>query len=162
MVSADLEMKSDQTAIRKAQSTNDYLVCADIWLRASLLAHDFIDGDFWRAKQAAMASVYLPSSLVTLAVGAQGEVVAFSAVRGNKLEALFVEPGFWGQGLGRKLLDQIFDGHQELTLTVYAKNKRAVDFYLIRGLEVAGRGLCPFIGAEELTMIWSRNKVPVK
>lgn len=162
MVNEDPGSKGWESAIIKAESTDDYLACADIWLQASLLAHDFIDGDFWRAGQAAMAAHYLPASTVTLALNRPGEIAAFSAVRGDKLEALFVRPGNWGQGWGGRLLENLFGDHQELTVSVYVENKRAVNFYLNRGFCIVGQGLCSYTGAEELTMTWTSKTDLVK
>lgn len=144
--------------LKEADSADDYGLCADIWLEASLTAHDFIGGDFWRARRSAMAEVYLPASRVVMACPPlEGTPAAFAAVRGDKLEALFVRPAYWGRGLGRLLLSYLFARHDFLHLAVYAENGRAVDFYQKAGFKVESEGLCVHSGARELKMIWPKT-----
>lgn len=130
--------------------------CADIWLAASVAAHDFIDPDFWIANRDAMVEQYLPESELSLATR-DGVVVGFAAVRGDVLEALFVRPDFWGRGVGRELLAELFATRPRLRLSVYRKNARALSFYQKAGFIETTARLCPGTGEEEIEMVWRQG-----
>ena len=49
-----------------AHNRSEIETCADIWLQASLAAHDFVPSDFWRKHLGAMKEQYLPASEVYL------------------------------------------------------------------------------------------------
>ena len=129
--------------------------CADIWLQASLAAHDFVDPDFWRKNYDAMKEQYLPGSDVYLAKE-KNTVIGFAALCQGALEALFVRPVWWGKGVGSRLLRHVQGLHTELTLAVYSRNNRAVSFYLHHGFTVSKKQTCPHTGEPEILMLWQR------
>ena len=47
--------------IRKYRK-DDIEILLDIWLRASIEAHDFIAPDFWRSQVNNMRNIYIPAS----------------------------------------------------------------------------------------------------
>ena len=129
--------------------------CADIWLQASLAAHDFISPDFWRAHHTSMKEQYLPASDVYLAKE-MAAVLGFAAVYLGALEALFVRPGYWGRGVGSGLLQYVQGLHARLELAVYGKNSRALNFYLQHGFTKTGGQTCPHTGEQEISMQWQK------
>ena len=138
--------------IREASGSRDCQTCADIWLAASLVAHDFIDGDFWRAQRAAMAEMYLPEADLLLMIERDGQAAGFAAMKGRRLAALFVRPATQGRGLGRELMLHLFGLYPEMELAVYRKNPRAAAFYQSLGFEPAGEGFCAHSGEAEIRM----------
>ena len=143
--------------IRPASGREDLSVCADIWLAASVAAHGFVAPDFWKNHHAAMRDLYLPASSVLVAENT-GRIGGFSAVREDRLEALFVEPCFWGLGLGSALLRELKRTHARLTVAVYTQNARARGFYTKNGFLVQGKQSCPSTGEDELRMVWHREQ----
>ena len=147
--------------IRRLDRPEDYGLCADIWLESSLAAHDFIPASFWRDQRSMMAERYLPGSAVYLAIDeGSGRILGFAALDGPRLAALFVRPEDQGRGVGRTLLNYLFDRKDELSLAVYLKNGRAIAFYLRQGFESGETGVCPHTGEAEMTMRWHK-KTPV-
>ncbi|MEG6502164.1 MULTISPECIES: GNAT family N-acetyltransferase [unclassified Desulfovibrio] len=127
--------------------------CADIWLQASLAAHDFVSADFWHENHAAMKEQYLPGSDCYLAKEEEA-FLGFAAVYQGALAALFVRPVSWSKGGGSELLRHVQDLYAELTLTVYSRNSRAVNFYLRHGFAVSKEQACQHTGEPELLMLW--------
>ena len=123
----------------------------DIWLQASIIAHDFIDKKFWEANVAAMRDVYLPASQ-TYVHEEDGSVTAFLSLDGPRIAALFVAPGAQGRGVGSLLVDKAKHLHGTLHLAVYERNKKAVDFYARKGFSVVDRRIEAHTGQHELTM----------
>lgn len=68
-----------------------------------------------------------------------GDVVGFAAVVGSELDGLFVEPDFWGGGVGKALVDAATHAARlrGLSLTVVA-SPRAQAFYERCGFTVEG------------------------
>ncbi len=132
-----------------------YVQCADIWLQASIAGHPFIEKAFWESNRQAMIDCCLPAARVLLARD-DGEPAGFAAIRDDVLAALFVLPARWGQGVGRALLERLFEEHRELSLSVYLKNEPARLFYERLGFRPERRKLCPHTGEEELVMVWAR------
>ena len=69
----------------------------------------------------------------------QGRLVGFVGVSASKIEALFVDPGLRGGGIGRRLLEHALHEMGGRSLDVNERNDQAVGFYLRMGFEVRGR-----------------------
>ncbi len=63
----------------------------DLWLKASILAHDFVPESFWREQLPAMRELYLPQA-ETLVLEEKGQVLGFASLHEQRLAALFVSP----------------------------------------------------------------------
>ncbi|WFS18296.1 N-acetyltransferase [Pseudomonas sp. 905_Psudmo1] len=128
----------------------------DLWLRASLQAHDFVPETFWYEQLPAMRELYLPQA-ETLVLEEQGRVLGFASLHGQRLAALFVSPDAQGRGLGSQLLDEAKRRRNRLELGVYRANTRAVAFYRAGGFVTLDETRDPHTGQPELTMRWSRQ-----
>ncbi len=111
-------------------------ILSDIWFRASLIAHPFIGEATLSEQKPLMEDVYLPLA-TTFVACRDGVPVGFISMLKNHIAALFVDPDMQGQGIGRRLLDHVTEGRDELSLEVYLANERAMGFYAVRGFEVA-------------------------
>ena len=141
--------------ITQALLPSEMQACADIWLEASIAAHDFIPPEFWKSNYSAMLEQYLPATDVYLAQE-QGIIVGFAALHQGTLAALFVLPVRWSKGVGALLLQYVQALHAELKLTVYAKNSRAINFYLRHGFAIQQEQTCSHTSEPELLMLWKK------
>src|SRR5690606_26063056 len=128
----------------------------DIWLSASIQAHDFIDSAFWVAKVGDMRDIYLPASQ-TRVYEAAGKVRGFYSLYEDTLAAIFVAPGSQGQGIGSVLLADAKTQRPRLQLTVYKENAPSIPFSEMHGLTVAGEQTDDHTGQAELLMEFSRQ-----
>ncbi|WP_416137518.1 GNAT family N-acetyltransferase [Halomonas sp. HK25] len=127
---------------------------ADIWLRASCRAHDFIPADYWESHFDAMAEERLPGADELLVLEVEGRVIGFAALNGNHLEALFVDPEVQSYGHGSRLMAHAMAHHSRLSLCVFSRNVRAVSFYRRLGFQVVEECLEPRTGEVETLMAW--------
>ena len=123
----------------------------DIWLSASIQAHDFIDASFWLSQVDAMRTLYLPASEVYV-FERDGGVVGFHALHGDNLAALFVAPALQGQGIGRQLLAHAKNQRAVLNLSVYQENQASCRFYLAQGFVVVSEQTDAHTGHREYSM----------
>lgn len=129
----------------------------DIWLAASLQAHDFINESYWRSKTEEIRTVWLPAAK-TLVWEENGAAIAFVALLEKEyIGALFVEPVLQKCGIGSRLLSALQKEYPLLRLRVFAKNDNAVQFYLRRGFKVDGQQKDNATGEEELLMVWKKE-----
>jgi len=123
----------------------------DIWLAASIAAHDFISRDFWESKVEDMRELYLPNSEVLVHEDG-GKVDGFLALHGYTVAALFVAPPCQNTGVGTMLLQKAKETRDMLQLTVYKENRNSVRFYAKQGFQTEREQEDPHTGHKELLM----------
>lgn len=140
--------------IRKMQ-LQDIEEVGQIWLEASIQAHDFVLAEFWRSDLVNMTSDILPAPVTEGYVFESEErIEGFIALGGNFVGCLFVRPEMQGQGVGAELLNHAKRLRSELQLSVYQQNVRATHFYEREGFRVIGAGTCPYTGCAEYKLKW--------
>ena len=134
--------------IRAAQP-DDHEAITELWLLASLQAHDFIAAGCWWRQQAALRARYLPVADIWVYERSQ-EVHGFVALVDDYLAALFVRPDCQQQGIGTALLDIAKRQRGQLAVQVYCENDIAMNFYLKQGFTVLKEGTEAVSGQPEL------------
>ncbi|HCG8138196.1 TPA: N-acetyltransferase [Vibrio parahaemolyticus] len=123
----------------------------DIWLEASVKAHDFILAEFWESQVENMRNIYIPASEVYI-FEVDSKVVGFYALYENNLAAIFVSPAFQGKGIGKQLLSHAKAQRAVLGLSVYKENQASYQFYLSQGFTVVSEQLDEHTGHPEFTL----------
>jgi putative acetyltransferase len=117
----------------------DFAEITDVWEASVRATHDFLrEVDIQKMKPLVRdASLYL----VTLfgIRGADGRILGFIGVAGNKVEMLFIHPDARGKGIGKQLLHYAVDHLGTDEVDVNEQNAQAVGFYLHAGFKVTGR-----------------------
>ncbi|HQM99636.1 MAG TPA: N-acetyltransferase [Candidatus Hydrogenedentes bacterium] len=130
---------------------NDMDAVLDIWLAASLQAHDFVAPSFWESHVKTMRTVYIPASETY--VYAEGAVLSgFYSLCGNTLAALFVAPEHQDRGVGKALLAHAKAQRTVLTVSVYKENRAACRFYLAQGFNITSEQVDTHTGHPEYVM----------
>lgn len=112
---------------------------AEVWEASVRATHHFLsEADIQRFKP--FVRDELPRVLHLVCVrDAGGELVGFAGVAGDTLEALFIHPGFRGQGIGSRLLRHAAGPLGVTRVSVNEQNEQAVGFYLRMGFRIEGR-----------------------
>jgi len=110
----------------------------EIWRRAVDATHDFLSPRDRRDIETAVAA-FLPGVSLELAVDDCDRALGFMLLEGHHMEALFVDPDFHGQGVGRALVDYAVRRHPGLTTDVNEQNRQALGFYERLGFQRTGR-----------------------
>jgi len=127
-----------------------------IWYEGSLLAHDFIDKNYWKTQQKDMEEKYLPMSETYVITNETG-VVGFVSMVDDYLAALFIDVKYQGEGYGKKLLNFIKERRENIQLKVYKKNRNAVQFYERNGFVIKEELIDEQTAEEEFLMGWERR-----
>jgi putative acetyltransferase len=100
----------------------------DSWEAATRLAHAFMSEEFIAQERKNVEEVYLPITDTWVAVVDDG-VRGFIALIGNEVGALFLQPDFHGNGIGRALMDKARELHGDLEVEVFKTNSIGRKFY---------------------------------
>jgi len=84
-------------------------------------------------------TAYLPTAELLVAVDGCDVPQAFLGASGAHIDALFVHASSRGGGLGRKLVERIRQGRDDVTVDVNEQNKSGRGFYERLGFETRGR-----------------------
>jgi putative acetyltransferase len=128
----------------------------DIWLSASIKAHDFVKPSFWESQIKNMRDIYLPAADTYVYVK-NSTIVGFYSLHESTLAALFVQPELQGQGIGKRLLTHAKSQRTGLTLSVYKENEASCRFYLAQGFNVMSEQKDEHTGHLEFTMSFSTS-----
>ena len=141
----------------RVANADDFQTLSEIWLEASLLAHDFIPASHWQDNKIAMQEVYLPAAQVYL-LEDEHAICGFIAVIDQHIEALFVAPKYQGQGMGKRLLEHVQQTNDTLMLNVYQDNVQGVRFYTRNHFKIMEEGFDEQTNAADFVMIWQRHE----
>ncbi|HCR0220668.1 TPA: N-acetyltransferase [Klebsiella aerogenes] len=108
----------------------------ELWLESTIYAHPFIAESYWRESLEVVRDVYLPAA-ATWVWQENDALKGFISVMDSRfVGALFVAPQAIRHGIGRALLDEVKQHYDWLSLEVYQKNVRAVNFYHAQGFRI--------------------------
>ena len=130
-----MSKRADTITLRLAKP-EEHEKLEELQRRASLELSEYSDDLLTNPEAVHLPPAQIANGQVIVAEFA-GEIAGFAAVVGSELDGLFVEPDFWGGGIGRALVHAA--AHQArlrgLTLTVVAA-PRARGFYESCGFTV--------------------------
>lgn len=125
---------------------------AAIWLESNLETHDFIDKNYWLMNYQ-NAKEMLPAAKL-YAYLHDGKIVGFLGLINEYIAGIFVLKNYRSLGIGTQLLDFVKSENFTLTLNVYQKNQRAVQFYLRQGFTIQKKENDLETNEIELLMKW--------
>ena len=115
----------------------------EVWEASVRATHDFLENErieFFRPYVLAEAQ---RNKEIFCARDEHGQVIGFGGVEPHdgvvKLEMLFVEPSWFGKGVGRQLLEHSVNQLGATVVDVNEQNPQAVGFYQHLGFEVYDR-----------------------
>ncbi|ACV75089.1 MAG: acetyltransferase [Zymomonas mobilis] len=124
--------------IRQSNSGDGQRVM-EIWRDAVQETHLFLKAkDRFEIEKS--LSDFLPMVSLWLAVDDSDNAIGFMLCSHNHLEALFIDPHFMGQGIGRRLVQQAISFCNDiLSVDVNEENSQALGFYRHLGFIETGR-----------------------
>ena len=143
----------EEHIIRKSRAT-EIEVLIRIWLEGNIRTHSFIGPEYWLSHIDYMRQALPHSEVYVCEVN--GEITGFAGIDGNHIAGLFVDKNYQSQGIGTSLIEFIKQHHFTLTLAVYKKNEKALQFYRKHGFVVTGERIDTKTDEAELLMRWNR------
>lgn len=128
---------------------------ADIWLDTNIRAHDFISAKYWKDNFVFVKDMLLQAEVYVYEAENRNEIQGFVGLSDNYIEGIFVRSEVQSGGIGRQLLDFVKAKKPQLTLNVYQRNSRAVQFYVRECFRIQEEGIDENTGEKEYLMIWN-------
>ena len=100
----------------------------EIWDEASVIAHSFLDPDFFETERRRIIDSYLPMS-ETYVYEKDDQIAGFISLLSHEVGGLFVAPRQQRQGIGRCLIDYAQALKGILELSVFKENHTGRAFY---------------------------------
>lgn len=136
----------------RRMETADLNAVAAIWLDTNLKAHAFIPSQYWRSRFEEVKGMLRDAELYVWEDGER--IQGFAGLEEDYIAGIFVRDGEQSRGIGRELLDFAKGLQSILTLNVYQKNSRAVNFYRREGFEIRSESVDENTGELEYLMEW--------
>ena len=135
----------------RASQPEDMEEIVEIWLLASLQAHDFVDASCWWQAQEELRTRYLDHARIWV-FEERGELLGFMALVDDYLAALFVRPDRQGRGVRHALLQEAKQQGGALPTRVFVENEPAVRFYRRHGFRIGNEVSDPLTGHPQYEM----------
>lgn len=127
----------------------------ELWLETNIQAHDFIERNYWKSNYEAVKEM-MPQATI-YAYQEEDTIQAFVGLMDNYIAGIFVSNKMQSKGIGKKLLAYCKNNLDELTLDVYQKNERAVQFYLREGFVINEEKIDENTKEIEYEMKWKKE-----
>ena len=128
---------------------------ADIWLKTNLKAHYFISNQYWKSNYELVKEMM--SQYEVYVFEADKMIQGFVGLNAEYIEGIFVSGEIQSQGIAKLLLNFVKDRRSKLSLNVYQKNTKAIDFYQREGFTIQCEGLDEATGEKDYVMIWRQK-----
>ena len=140
--------------IRKFR-TDDLEQVMGLWLATNISAHDFISAKYWHANYALVKKM-LPQANIWV-YEKNNEIWGFIGLQDTYIAGIFVADKAQGKGIGSELLAKAKQQKSQLSLAVYAKNERALNFYQQADFTVVNEQLDETTDQVEYLMKWQAS-----
>ena len=128
-----------QHSVIHTPKTSDYARLAQIWEDSVRATHDFLPDSYIDMLKNLVLTRYLDAVMLICTKDVRQHITGFAGVSAGKVEMLFIDPHYRGQGLGQQLLQYAVTSMNADELDVNEQNPQALGFYFKQGFEVIGR-----------------------
>lgn len=98
-----------------------------IWLNSNITVHNFIEEEYWHNNYENVINAFKEAEIVVYTKN--GKILGFCGLVDNYIAGMFVDEKERNQNIGTNLLQYLQKEKECLSLKVYKKNKKAVNFY---------------------------------
>lgn len=130
-------MRTHSVVLTPKQS--DYPELTRVWEASVRATHGFLPDSYITLLRDMVQSQYLDAVMLICCKDARQRITGFAGVAAGKVEMLFIDPDYRGQGIGKQLLRYAIEHLNANQLDVNEQNDQAVGFYFKQGFEVIGR-----------------------
>lgn len=122
----------------RSSSPADVDRVVEIWCLAVDATHGFLRAED-RITLEHEVRTFFATAPLTLAVDASDNPLGFMLVQDGNMDALFIDPSYHGQGIGKALVTEALRQYPQLTTDVNEQNHQAATFYKHLGFVPTGR-----------------------
>ncbi|MDR0705969.1 MAG: GNAT family N-acetyltransferase [Planctomycetaceae bacterium] len=138
---------------------NDYQEIIDVWEQSIRATHHFLEEQDIQYFKPLILNEYL-RAMELFCVRQENKIVGFIGLSADKIEMLFIRPEYFGEGIGKELINFAIHERKIGKVDVNEQNSQAVGFYRHMGFEILSRSPIDSFGKPFpiLTMFYVENR----
>ncbi|GJL96141.1 MAG: acetyltransferase [Hyphococcus sp.] len=109
-----------------------------VWQHAVAVTHDFLSPEDKAEITQLVREEYIPQAHLIVALN-KDRIVGFMGMTDLTIDALFIDPSYFGRGIGRAFIEQARKRGGPLSVDVNEYNQGAATFYLKMGFKKIDR-----------------------
>ena len=125
-----------------------------IWLDCNLEVHNFIYKDYFISNYSYVKEQMKQSNIFVYENN--GKILGFIGIDNGFIQGIFVSKTSRSKGIGKKLIDYCKEKYSTLSLKVYEKNKRAINFYKNQEFRIHSKSVDIQTQQVEYDMVWEK------
>lgn len=125
-----------------------------IWLNSNIQAHDFIPSQYWH-DQYEMVKEEI-SKVEVYVCEDNDKILGFVGLNDDYLAGIFIRQDIQSKGIGKTLMNFVKGIKEQINLSVYQKNERAIKFYQREGFVIQSENIDYYTNEKEYRMIWKK------
>lgn len=130
----------------------DIDVVIQIWFEENKRAHDFIPESYWLGKFDEVKDILPQAEVYVYEI--DNKIKGFIGLMDNYIAGIFIASECQSKGIGKELLCYAKEKKENLSLSVYIKNSRVINFYKRENFKVISENLDENTDEKEFSMIW--------
>lgn len=130
----------------------DIDVVIQIWFEENKRAHDFIPESYWLGKFDEVKDILPQAEVYVYEI--DNEIKGFIGLMDNYIAGIFIASECQSKGIGKELLCYAKEKKENLSLSVYIKNSRVINFYKRENFKVISENLDENTDEKEFSMTW--------
>lgn len=139
--------------IRKFEK-NDINDIMQIWKKENIKAHQFIPKEYWENNYIYVKEILPNAEIYVYTI--EEKILGFIGLNQNYIEGIFVDINNQYKGIGTLLLNKVKENTTTLTLNVYKKNTKAINFYKKNNFVITNENIDNNTKETEYTMTWNK------
>lgn len=140
----------------RAFEENDLTAIMQIWLDTNIKAHNFIPKKYWTDNYETVRSILPQAEVYVYEDDATKQIVGFIGLSDDYIEGIFVRESVQSNGIGKQLLGYAKRIKSNMSLSVYQKNTRAIQFYQKEQFVIQSENTDDNTNQKEYVMIWKK------
>lgn len=125
-----------------------------IWLDCNLEVHNYIYKDYFISNYSYVKEQMKQSNIFVYENN--GKILGFIGIDNGFIQGIFVSKTSRSKGIGKKLIDYCKEKYSTLSLKVYEKNKRAINFYKNQEFRIYSKSVDIQTQQVEYDMVWEK------
>ena len=125
-----------------------------IWLNCNLEVHNYIYKDYFISNYSYVKEQMKQSNIFVYENN--GKILGFIGIDNGFIQGIFVSKTSRSKGIGKKLIDYCKEKNSTLSLKVYEKNKRAINFYKNQEFRIHSKSVDIQTQQVEYDMVWEK------
>ncbi len=140
----------------RAFEENDLTAIMQIWLDTNIKTQYFIPKEYWTDNYEMVRSVLPQAEVYVYEDDTTKQIDGFIGLSDDYIEGIFVKESVQSNGIGKQLLEHTKCVKSKMSLCVYQKNTRAIQFYQREQFVIQFENTDDNTNQKEYVMIWEK------